>query len=348
MIAATEGPLVTVVMIFLNAERFIVEAIESVRAQTYTAWELILVDDGSSDGSTAIAKDYAVRFADKIRYTEHEGHQNRGMSASRNRGVAEGRGAYVSFLDSDDVWLPERLTHFVDLMAAFPDAGMAYGPTLFWYSWAEALGLPPVVPNTSDFTGRLGLPPRTLVPAPNALAVFLESHGGMLPGICSLLVRRTAFDAVGGFEPAFRSLYEDQVFLSKMTATHAVVVTDAVLDRYRQHSDSCCYRAIEAGEYDPNEVHPARGHYLQWLKDWLASQGIADPRLAAALRRQFWPYRNPRAARAVRMVTRLPNRTRTALRRHLPPPVFRRLQRIKQKVDALRGRFRRTVRRLPL
>src|SRR5205809_3316024 len=77
-------PLVSGTIIFLNAERFIDEAIQSVLAQTYENWELLLVDDGSTDGSTAIARSYAERYPAKIRYLEHPGHKNHGMSASRN------------------------------------------------------------------------------------------------------------------------------------------------------------------------------------------------------------------------------------------------------------------------
>jgi glycosyltransferase involved in cell wall biosynthesis len=67
-------PLVSVIIIFWNAERFIAEAIESVFAQTYRAWELLLVDDGSSDGSMAIARRYAERDPQRVRYLEHPKH----------------------------------------------------------------------------------------------------------------------------------------------------------------------------------------------------------------------------------------------------------------------------------
>ena len=78
---------VSVIVIFLDAGKFITESIESVLAQTYANWELILVDDGSSDQSTSIAKDYARRFPDKILYFDHPGHKNLGKSTSRNLGV---------------------------------------------------------------------------------------------------------------------------------------------------------------------------------------------------------------------------------------------------------------------
>lgn len=75
-------PRVSVITIFLNAERFIAEAIDSVLAQEFRDFELILVDDGSTQACTAIAHDYARRYAPVIRCLEHEGHENRRMSAS--------------------------------------------------------------------------------------------------------------------------------------------------------------------------------------------------------------------------------------------------------------------------
>ena len=99
----TNQPLVSVVLIFWNAERFIAEAIESVFAQTYRTWELLLVDDGSSDSSTTIARSYSERDPQHMHYLEHPGHVNHNMSASRNLGIGNAQKAYVAFLDTDDV-----------------------------------------------------------------------------------------------------------------------------------------------------------------------------------------------------------------------------------------------------
>src|SRR5437763_4919692 len=89
--------LLTLFIIFLNAERFLDEAIGSVFAQTYREWELLLVDDGSTDKSRNIAEHYAEQYPDKVRCLEHEGRQNRGMSASRNLGIAHAKGEYIAF-----------------------------------------------------------------------------------------------------------------------------------------------------------------------------------------------------------------------------------------------------------
>lgn len=316
-----DTPLVTAVMIFLNGEKYIAEAIESILAQSYTNWELVLVDDGSSDGATAIAQDFCRLYPDRIRYIDHPGHQNLGMSASRNAGVRAGTGSLVSFLDADDIWLPDRLDRFVAITRDHPTAGMAYGPTLYWYSWAQARGEAPPVKDQEDFAGRLDLPTDELIMPPVALRQFLVSRGGSLPGICSLIIRREAYEKIGGFEESFRGLYEDQVFLSKMTLNYPIVVIDDVLDQYRQHSESCCYRSQETGDYHPDDYHPSRGIYLAWLEKYLARSGICDQTIDRAVRQQLRPYRWPIVADALNTLFRIARRGKQAIRQFLPKPV---------------------------
>ena len=67
-----------------------------------------MVDNGSTDRSTDIALQYAAHYPGRVRYLEHAGHQNRGMSASRNLGIKNAAGAYIALLDADDVWLPQK------------------------------------------------------------------------------------------------------------------------------------------------------------------------------------------------------------------------------------------------
>ena len=309
-------PLVTAVIIFLDAEPFLAEAIESVLAQTLTAWELVLVDDGSTDGSTRIARDYAARDPARIRYLDHPGHANLGMSASRNIGAAAGTAPFIAHLDADDIWLPDRLAAFVATAQAFPEAAMVYAPTLYWFSWAA--GRPGAVPLPgNDYVGALGLPTRQLLPAPAALREFLLSRGGSLPCTCSLLIRRDAYDAVGGFDPEFRTLYEDQVFLSKIAARFPVVVLDEVHCYYRQHPGSCCAQAVQSGDYDPNDYHAPRADYLRWLRAHLAAIGLADPVIDAAIAEQLRPYEHPFLV-PVKVAWR---RTRRAIKRRLKAAV---------------------------
>src|ERR1700687_4623324 len=109
MTSSIENPtkgLVSVVVAFYNAERFLAEAIDSVLAQTYPRWELLLVDDGSRDSGPEIAHEYAARNPGRIYCLAHPGHRNLGPCTARNLGVRHSTGQYIAVLDSDDVWLP--------------------------------------------------------------------------------------------------------------------------------------------------------------------------------------------------------------------------------------------------
>jgi glycosyltransferase involved in cell wall biosynthesis len=113
------SPLVSVVIPVHNGERYLGEAIESVLAQTYRPIDLVIVDDGSVDGSAAVCK----RFAG-IRYIFQP---HTGAAAARNRGVDAANGALLSFLDADDLWSPEKLVRQIAVLDADPQLDMVFG-----------------------------------------------------------------------------------------------------------------------------------------------------------------------------------------------------------------------------
>jgi len=287
--------LVSVVMIFLNAEDYIAEAIESVRAQSYPHWELLLVDDGSSDGSSAIARDYARQHPDRITCLAHPGRDNRGMSASRNLGIDHARGQWLAFLDSDDVWLPERLERHLAVLQSVPGAAMVYGPTQYWHSWTGA---------TVAQDRILPLYTRTHMPhpPPSLLTIYLRTSGAALPGICSLLVRLDAARAVGGFEADFRSAFEDQIFLSKIALHYPVVVIDEWLDRYRQHDRSFSAMSKTAAPRGPDR---SRLRYLEWLQHYIAPLPQADGSVRRLLKRELLAYSRPLLYRLLSLPSRM-------------------------------------------
>lgn len=295
-----DAPLVSGIIIFLNAEKYLQEAIESVRAQTYPHWELLLVDDGSTDGSTALARRYAEAYPGRIRYLEHEGHANRGMSASRNLGVRHAQGAYVGFLDADDVWLPHKLEEQVALLTAHPEAAMVYGRTLIWHGWTGA-----VEDRGRDFFYDLGVPPDTLVSPPHLVELYL-TRSVQTPTTCNALLRRTAIDAVDGFDEAFRGMFEDQVFFTKVCLRYPVYVAGACWARYRQHPESCYNKAERSGTR-----RQTRRVLLDWMTDYVSTHaGDHRARLLAVLRAQLWPYRHPHLHRLRLFGNRLRQRLR--------------------------------------
>ncbi|WP_460208282.1 glycosyltransferase [Scytonema sp. NUACC21] len=274
-------------MIFLNAEKFFEEAIESVLAQTYDNWELLLVDDGSTDNSTEIALRYAKQHPSKVRYLEHEGHQNRGMSASRNLGVSNARGQYIALLDADDIWLPQKLEKQVAILEAQPEAAMVYSSTYQWFSWTGD-------PETAqlDFKRPLGVQPDTLLQPPKLLISYLEGKA-FTPGTCSVLIRHEAIQDVGGFEEFFRGLYEDQIFFFKLCLKAPVFVESGCWDRYRQHPSSCCQVAISQGQFHPLKPNDFHLTVLNWLEKYLSEQEVKDTEVWQALKKAMWPYHYP-------------------------------------------------------
>jgi glycosyltransferase involved in cell wall biosynthesis len=113
-------PKVSVVLPTYDAARFVGEAVESVLLQTFSDFELIVVDDGSTDETREIVAGYS---DPRVRYIYQE---NRGPAAARNAGIRASRGEYVVFLDADDTWLPRKLACQIPLLRAHPDLGLVY------------------------------------------------------------------------------------------------------------------------------------------------------------------------------------------------------------------------------
>jgi len=320
-VRAGEPPLVSIVMIFLDAERFIEEAIGSVLAQTYPRWELLLVDDGTTDRSVRIARAYAARWPDRIRYLQHDGGRNRGMSASRNLGLRETRGRYVAFLDADDLYLPGKLERQVAILEANPGAAMVFGPSLMWYSWTDAHPR-----RYRDVLRPLGVEPDTIVPPPRLLPRFLR-RDAYTPGTCSVVVRRDAALAVGGFEEEFRGMYEDQAFFYKLCYVAPVYVDGVCGDLYRQTPDSHSGRMRSIGHFRVFGPSAAHRRFLNWLDVYLRAQGCSDSEVWSALRSELRPYRSRwlyalflmlQPFEKLRRLWR--QRARTPLRAVAPPP----------------------------
>ena len=291
MTTGPDSPGVSVVMPFLDAGQFIEEAIDSVLAQTLPGFELLLIDDGSNDGSTAIAQRYAARVPEKVRYLEHSGHANRGKSASRNFGIAEARGRYLTFLDADDVFLPHKLAHQSELLARHPEAVMVYGATEYWRSWETSRLL-----RRRDKPGKLGVKAERLYRPPDLLIAWLRAPG-IVPCICGLLARTAVVRDTGSFEDQIHDLYEDQVFLVKMLMAGDVYVESGCAERYRQHAGSSSALAIAAGHYHPWRKNPARLKFLRWLQEFLADHGNLSGDLQTALERALRPYAGTLGAR---------------------------------------------------
>lgn len=205
------SPLVSIIIPDYNQAHFIRDAINSALRQTYRNFEIIVIDDGSTDDSpTAIAE-----FGNRIRTIRQP---NQGLSAARNTGIAASVGRYIALLDSDDAWLPDYLGIMVATLQANPQAGAAYSG---WrYMDAQGRDLPQssvrVVP-PDEFRATL------------AFGNFLVPSG--------VIVRRECFAVHGGFDTDLRAV-EDRDMWLRISRTYAVVGVPQVLVRYRTHGEN--------------------------------------------------------------------------------------------------------------
>lgn len=297
------GAVVSVITIFLDEIEFLGEAIDSVREQDFTSWELLLCDDGSTDGSHELALRHAAED-DRIRVLTHPDRENRGMSAARNLGLCHARGRYVAFLDGDDRWPTDKLRTQVAALDTRPAVALVAGASTYWRSWST--GDP-----SDDVVVPVGAPAGAVVEPPDLTTMLYPLGTGAAPCLCDLMVRRDVVEAVGGFEEQFRGLYEDQAFLLKVYLRHSVYIAEGSPSWYRQHPDSCVATATADGRY-----HALRRSFLDWLGEHLDQHDVHDPavRLALGAVRRDEPVTG--AASAKNRLARLRGRFLTILGRH--------------------------------
>lgn len=327
-------PTVSVIIPFLNSEAFLAEAVESVFAQTYRHWEIVLVDDGSTDLSTAIALQLSMRHPDRIRYLTHGGYRNLGVSATRNLGMLNARGDLIAFLDADDVYLPERLAKHVEALERHPHADAVQSDTLRWYSWSDS--------DIADVRISWPFNVEEVVDAPEMLLRSLDftPRDGWFPSTCGVTFRRSVLAEVGMFEMRF-TVCEDWAFFTKLYLKKSVVILPLILAKYRKHASSALHKSqIDKGAIFSEHFH-AHLAYLEWLEQFLVV-GKAAPEMISRVRRQLWPA-SSRVTRmlgvppGVKLALRMTSRRRL-LKQTLPPSAVKHLRTLRRRWTEKPGR----------
>lgn len=228
-------PHVTVAISTYNRARLVGAALESVFAQTYTDYEVVVVDNGSSDGT----RDLLRRFDDRIRYAYQE---NRGRAGGRNRAIELATGRFVAFLDSDDVWLPDKLERQIPVLEANARVGLVHGHV-----------------EVIDEQGR-PLPGETA----RQRAVFDAAHrrpvtyaGYVLECRCltsTIVVRRECFERVGAYDPAI-GLEDLDLYLRLLREYDVVFLDGAPLARYRLHASQTANEDLACGRIEAVRKH---------------------------------------------------------------------------------------------
>jgi glycosyltransferase involved in cell wall biosynthesis len=250
--ARLHGPsrsLVSVVIPCYNQGRFLSEAIETVLQQTYRNFEILVVDDGSTDDTAAVAQSYPVRYIYQ---------KNGGLPAARNTGIRASRGEFVVLLDSDDRLFPHAIESGVQMLLAHSHCMMASGDFSFVSadgSWIRPSGKPLVTENHYQS--------------------LLRSNFIEMTATC--LFRREVFDRVGLFDPSLRAS-EDYEFYLRVARDSEIVCHSATIAEYRSHGNSMSrdgermlnetMRVVHLQEKNLGSDPDSRQAYNQGIKSW--------------------------------------------------------------------------------
>ncbi|MEO8664091.1 MAG: glycosyltransferase [Ignavibacteria bacterium] len=255
-------PEVSIITPLYNGAKMLHETVESVLSQDYKDWEWIFFDDGSTDGSQEIGKKLSEDHKGKIFYYEHDGNKNFGTAYTRNRAVERSSGEIISFIDQDDIWYENRLSHQINILNTINDCSMIWGPALYWYK--ERSFKQPVGSNGKGLEGRMYSPPEFV-------RIFLSDlRGTPLPS--ASLIFRKYFDEAKGYEEEIRGS-EDIVLWLKLASRFNIYYDDEILIKYRKHEDSTLRQATQSGIM--NEWNLT---FYKWVIDFL-KKGADDPEM---------------------------------------------------------------------
>jgi glycosyltransferase involved in cell wall biosynthesis len=259
------NPLVSIIIPCYNGEAFVQEAIMSALGQTYPRVEVLVVDDGSTDRSAEIARAFPVRYLYQ---------KNRGLTASRNRGIQESRGAYVIFLDADDRLLPEAVEAGLQVLQPRAECAMAIGDHLF----------------VGEDGSHLANSRKPCVGEAHYEALLISNFIEM---ISSVLFRRSVLDEVGGFDLGLRVAEDYELYL-RIAREFPVCCHATVVAEYRQHRSNASHNSElmltmtlqvlkRQARYIFNDLRRLSA-YLEGLRTWRKQYGR---QLTSELARSF-------------------------------------------------------------
>lgn len=199
--------MISVIIPTYNCDKYIGEALDSVIRQTYTDYEIIVIDDGSTDSTRAVIENnyHTVRYY----YLE-----NSGVAAARNFGISKARGELIAFLDADDVWLPEKLEKQVVLFEADKTVGMVFTENSFFNEEGK----------TSDKANKRD----RLMSGDIIKNIFLHSY----VVTSTVMVRKKVFDTVGSFEVGLTVAEDDNMWM-RIGMNYGIELLDEPMTMYR-------------------------------------------------------------------------------------------------------------------
>ena len=226
----TEDQFVSVIIPNYNYARYVGDAIESVMVQTYSYFELIVVDNGSTDNSKQVLEEFGNKYSPRLRVIFQD---NRGQAGSRNRGIEESKGDLIAFLDADDVWMPNKLEEQVKLLVD-PEVGLVYSSY-----WISDQNLKKIKIQKAEYRG-------------DVLKYFATKAytAVVVGGESNAIIRKECFDKVGYFDTDLEESTGWDMYRRIASCFHLDYV-DLPLMKYRIHgnnlhkTNSVIYKQLE-------------------------------------------------------------------------------------------------------
>jgi glycosyltransferase involved in cell wall biosynthesis len=264
------APLVTVVVCLYNGERFLAQTVDSALCQTCRDFELIVVDDGSTDGSRAVLD----RYPDpRLRVMRQP---NRGAAGALCVGLQAAQGTYIALLDQDDLWEPDKLAAHVELMESRPEIGLTFS----WFRVIDEAGLEIGI-HSSRYRGTIDF------------GALLTDF--VIGAASNVVVRRTAIDRAGGVDSSLPRMYDlDLCLRVARLASGSVASVPRDLMRYRRHAGQIS-RNLEAMRLEwslvldkmrclaPHEVAQVEKRACSNMSRYFARLAYEDARYGAGL-----------------------------------------------------------------
>ncbi|MEX2528479.1 MAG: glycosyltransferase family 2 protein [Gemmatimonadota bacterium] len=250
----TTAPAVSVLMPVYNGARFVDRAVESVRSQTVDGWELLMVDDGSSDGSLALAQRWA-SLDPRIRVLQHPGGVNRGVSASRNLAAAHARAPWLALLDADDEWEPSKLELQLRVSREHPALALVYSRAQVVDEAGEPVEIPLELQEEIPPIRGTGIPGEAV----DGLELSLTGRLPLDIPASSTFFPALLFHDAGGFDEGLDHQVEDTILLFQLMERGPVYFQPELLVNYRLH-DSQWMAGIRA-----DASRHLKGMRITWL-----------------------------------------------------------------------------------
>ena len=227
-------PTVDVLIPAYNAAKYLAIAIESVMAQSFEDWQIVLVDDGSTDNTAEVLAPYIAKLGTRLKYIRQE---NRGLPAARNTAIRNSSSEFLALLDADDVWLPDRLQESLQPFANRPKVGLSYG--LIARIDGEGKVFDTFAGNSAHAQG--------------SIAPFIYMRRVELP--CpTITFRRACIDRVGLFDEIMRAT-EDRDLWLRIALQYEVAFVPRVIAQYRTSPSSM--------STDPDRMLRSQLHYIR-------------------------------------------------------------------------------------